>query len=113
VTDPTWGVGGLGDFNGDGKVDILWRYNGPGGYNMLWHMIGVTKVDYQVLDAVIDPTWKIGGVGDFNKDGKLDILWRYYGSGGYNVMWFMNDATKLGWEAVNPVTDPIWRIQNH
>jgi hypothetical protein len=113
VTDPTWGVGGLGDFNGDGRTDILWRYNGIGGYNILWHMNGVTKIDYQVLDAVTDPTWKIGGVGDFNNDGKLDILWRYYGAGGYNVVWYMNDSTKLGWEAVNPVTDPIWRIQNH
>jgi hypothetical protein len=113
VTDPTWEVGGIGDFNNDGKVDILWRYNGPGGYNILWHMNGVTKIDYQVLDAVTDPTWKIGGVGDFDNDGKMDILWRYYGSGGYNVVWFMNDSTKLGWEAANPVTDPTWRIQNH
>jgi hypothetical protein len=113
VTDPTWEVGGLGDFNGDGKVDILWRFNGPGGYNIIWHMNGVTKIDYHVPEAVTDPTWKIGAVGDFNNDGKVDILWRYYGAGGYNVVWYMNDSVRLGWEVANAVTDPTWRIQNH
>lgn len=29
---------------------------------------------------------------DFNGDGQEDILWRYYGSGGLNVVWFLGDA---------------------
>jgi hypothetical protein len=29
--DPNYGIAGTGDFNGDGKSDILWRYNPTGG----------------------------------------------------------------------------------
>ena len=28
---------------------------------------------------------------DFNGDGQEDILWRYYGPGGYNRAWFLGD----------------------
>ena len=29
---------------------------------------------------------------DFNGDGFEDILWRYYGTGGYNRVWFLGSA---------------------
>ena len=30
---------------------------------------------------------------DFNNDGKADIVWRYYGTGGYNAVWLRGTAT--------------------
>jgi hypothetical protein len=33
---------------------------------------------------------------DFNKDDQEDILWRYYGSGGYNRAWFLGDIGESG-----------------
>jgi hypothetical protein len=113
VTDPTWKIAGTGDFNRDGKIDILWRYDGPGGYNVVWYMDGATFTGSASLYSVTDTSWKIGGVGDFNRDGKVDILWRYYGTGGYNVVWYMNGVTWVSSEAFYPVTDASWRIQNH
>jgi len=40
---------------------------------------------------------------DFDKDGKEDILWRYYGAGGYNRVWYLGtvgqpSAESLGTE---------------
>ena len=44
VGDPAWQIMGTGDYNNDGNVDILWRYNGVGGYNYIWYMDGVTWI---------------------------------------------------------------------
>ena len=38
--------------------------------------------------------WQIAGVGDFNGDGRADILWR--NSDGQVVEWFMNGANIIG-----------------
>jgi hypothetical protein len=112
VGDLNWQIAGTGDFNGDGKVDILWRYNGAGGYNYVWYMNGVTCTGGASLVSVADLNWQIAGTGDFNGDGKVDILWRYYGAGGYNYMWYMNGVTCVGGEALTPVPDLNWKIVN-
>ncbi len=39
--------------------------------------------------------WSIAGVGDFNGDGKSDILWRH--TSGVNYVWYMNGVTPIGW----------------
>jgi hypothetical protein len=61
---------------------------------------------------VADLNWQIVGTGDFNGDGKVDILWRYYGAGGYNYMWYMNGVTCVGGEAMTPEPDLNWKIVN-
>jgi hypothetical protein len=47
---------------------------------------------------------------DFNGDGWPDILWRYYGSGGKNALWYMKGATYIGSAALIAVTDLNWKI---
>ena len=112
IADPNWEIVGTGDFNTDGKVDILWRYYGFEGYNVVWYMDGKTLLNYDYLPVVADSTWRVGGVGDFNLDGKADILWRYNGSEGYNVVWYMDGATLTGWEHLPAVPGSNWKIQN-
>ena len=109
VSDPTWQIVGTGDFNKDGSVDILWR-NGVSGSNVVWYMSGAEWIGSAVLLGVSDLNWQIVGTGDFNKDGNVDILWRYAGAGGYNVVWYMNNATWTGSAELIPVGDPNWRI---
>ena len=80
-----------GDFNGDGKTDILWRNKGTG-QNVVWLMNGTTYSSYAELMQVTDTNWEIVGTGDFNSNNKVDILWRNK-STGQNVVWFMDGAT--------------------
>jgi hypothetical protein len=110
VSDLNWQIRGTGDFNGDGQVDILWRYNGSGGYNAVWYMTGTTLTGAASLPSVSDLNWQIVGTGDFNGDGQVDILWRYNGSGGANAVWYMNGATLTGAASLPSVSDLNWQI---
>jgi hypothetical protein len=110
VGDLSWKVRGTGDFNGDGNVDILWRYEGPGGANVIWFMDGTDWIGSAELIPVDDLNWQIVGTGDFNKDGHMDILWRYNGDGGYNVVWYMNGAEWIGSAELITVSDLNWKI---
>ena len=78
-------VSAIGDFNGDGKDDVLlrdgdgrWRYYAMNGRRHIADESGM-------VDIVADPAWALAGVGDLNGDGRDDILlrhgdgrWRYY-----------------------------------
>jgi hypothetical protein len=97
-----------GDFDLDGKPDLLWR-NTSSGANLLWYMNGATRIGSATLNAVADLNWAIVGTGDFNGDGKPDILWRNT-SNGMNVVWYMNGATRIGAATLNTVADLNWAI---
>jgi len=87
----------LGDFNGDGISDILWR-NSQTGEMRVW----VMDTRYPTLCAgevvlappTPDPGWKIKGTGDFDGDGDTDILWQNDTSHRV-VIWIMRDTTHI------------------
>jgi hypothetical protein len=109
VADLSWQIVGTGDFNNDTHVDILWR-NVISGENVVWYMNGTTWIGSVALLGVSDPNWQIVGTGDFNNDTHVDILWRYNGAGGYNVVWYMNNASWTGSAELIPVGDATWQI---
>ncbi|HVN24434.1 MAG TPA: C1 family peptidase [Syntrophorhabdales bacterium] len=104
---PPWQIEGVGDFNNDGKPDILWRQTQSGDV-AVWYMNGTT-VTRGVYVATIPPPWQIEGVGDFNGDGKADILWRQAQSGDVAV-WYMNGTTVTQGVYVGLLPLP-WRIE--
>jgi hypothetical protein len=84
----SWSAAQTGDFNGDGMADILW-YNSNGD-TAIWLMTanGTQMQVLSVTDLGIVPAgWTIAGTGDFNADGKSDILW--HNSNGHTSIWLM------------------------
>jgi hypothetical protein len=91
----------IGDFNGDGKADVLWdfKFSGSdmrsGGYRYLW--LGNGDGTFSVISNLAGADGSFMGytpyIGDFNGDGKADVLWDYkfsgsdMRSGGYRYLW--------------------------
>ena len=65
---------GTGDFNGDGKSDIL--FQNTGGQVTIWLMTGATPTTEALVGANPGPSWHVIGTGDYNGDGKSDILFQ-------------------------------------
>ncbi|MCV2422134.1 S8 family serine peptidase [Paucibacter sp. DJ2R-2] len=84
--------GGGGDYNGDGKSDILWRNDS--GYVAEWQMNGLS-IGAGSGVAPLPADWQlVDGGGDYNGDGKSDILWR--NDSGYVAIWQMNGFDVVG-----------------
>lgn len=107
-----WKFQGVGDFNGDGKSDILWQ-NSSSGVVDLWTMNGTNIVSSDVIGSVgPNSDWKIEFLGDFNDDGKTDILWQNSATGAVNL-WMMDGDTITSNDFVGSVgPNAAWKIQS-
>jgi PASTA domain len=99
-----WAVQGIGDFDADGRSDILWRHS-SGGLS-IWYMLANDRHGELYL-PMADPTriWNVEGVADIDQNGIADIVWR--STWGLVVIWFDGSPAKAG---VSGVRDPIWRF---
>jgi hypothetical protein len=93
-----------GDFNGDGRSDVLWQ-NTADGTPTIWFMNG-TVASSTVLQNP-GPSWRVVGSADFDGDHMGDVLWR--GNDGAIVIWEMNGAQIRGAGLVDHV-DNFWRV---
>jgi uncharacterized repeat protein (TIGR02059 family) len=108
-----------GDFNGDGKTDLLWR-DMASGLLTIWHIDGEKVIERLPITLRFEPgdpslengpqasgslEWELQGLGDFNHDAKADILWRNPNNGRL-MIWHMDGAEALSGKALN---DPAWQ----
>jgi hypothetical protein len=87
---PPWAAAET-DFNYDKKTDILWR-NGSAGQTIVWHMDGLYMIANPLIQSdtiVPDADWRLVGSGDFDQDGKADLVWQYLRNGLVRV-WYMD-----------------------
>jgi len=101
-----WKIAGHGDYDGDGRSDILWR-NSSTGQNWIYLMNGASIASSVGVNTV-PVVWEIAGNGDYNGDGKSDILWRN-SSTGQNWMYLMNGSTIVSSVGINTVP-VVWEI---
>ncbi len=110
--DPQWKVAGVGDFNADQHPDLLWQHDTSGALSV-WLMNGSTVfADASIVpDRMTDLRWKVVGVGDFNIDGKPDLLWRNMGTGDM-AAWLMNGLSRIIHAPLSPMalTDQGWQV---
>jgi hypothetical protein len=113
-----WSVVGLGDFNQDGKLDILWT-NPTTGQLALWYLDGIVNNQVQVKSAVyVDnsgdtPIGPARGVGDFNQDGVPDVLFENLTSGAMEV-WYQsgtNGSVTNGYAAISQAQSPAYPVE--
>ena len=110
VADSRWEVVNTGDFNNDGKIDLLWKHR-ESGYMIVWFMDGVNRLDVGWLSPqLIDIAWAPVATGDLNADGKVDIVFQH--PDGRLAAWFMDGVTRINAQSLRPgmVLDPRWRV---
>jgi len=113
---PYWGARWYADLDGDGKDDILWRNDGsdaviPGeppvtGAWKVGFMNGLEVISWSDLRPD-NSGWEIAETGDFNGDGKADLLWQH--EDGRVSLVRMNGATVLSELELRPAGN-VWRV---
>ena len=98
---------GSGDFNGDGKADIVRFYDGD---ITIYLMDGVSVIQNGVVASQLSSNWQIKAINDFSNDGNDDILLRNKDSGKI-VIWLI-EGTSIS-DGGSPETPSlVWTIKS-
>ncbi|MFO0829712.1 MAG: VCBS repeat-containing protein [Phycisphaerales bacterium] len=86
----TWACAAIGDLDGDGKSDLVWRKSTTGQVKV-WLMNGLSAASSPIAET-LGTSWTLHGAADLNADGTSDLLWSQSSSGKVKG-WLMNGAT--------------------
>ncbi len=87
-----WSVSAIGDLDGDGCDDIVWRNSSTGSVSA-WRMTGSVRASGGLVATNVSNSWTLSGMADLNGDGKDDLLWHNSSSHAVNG-WQMDGFTK-------------------
>jgi hypothetical protein len=103
VSDVSYAAVGQGDFDGDGRFDLLFR--NAAGVIAQWRMDGTSILG--VASYASDAAWSLSAIGDFDGDFRDDILFR--SNDGLMAQWQMNglNVSSVG---VFATSDTSWSV---
>ena len=111
-SDLAWSLAGIGDFDGNGRDDVLLRHD-----DGRWHFYPMNGRRYAAGQGSANLTrnleWSVAGVGDLNGDGRDDVLlrkpttgtWYYYPMNGRRYLTghgASNLTSDLNWSLAGP-----------
>jgi len=112
LPDTLWRIVAAADMNADGSPDLVWQHSATG-HLAVWLMNGLQYADgvWMSPDQVGDTNWKIAGTGDFNLDGRPDLIWHHQTQGTVSV-WLMNGLVLMNGIVLTPgtVADTNWKV---
>ena len=109
--DPAGVIGA--DFNGDSRPDLIWQ-NASTWQVMVWYMGGPqgnSRLGWNSLASTDVAGWSVVGAGDFNGDGKPDLVWQNDGTWEV-VVWYMGGPqgnSRLGSNGLASTDVAGWR----
>jgi lipopolysaccharide export system protein LptA len=95
------------DFNGDGNADLLLQNAAINGNVMIDLMNGTSITSTFTVTNPGGPSWQVVATGDFNNDGKADIV--VQDTSGAPDIWLMNGTTIASTVAL-PVPPSSWHV---
>ena len=102
----------IGDLDGDGNDDMLWRTD-PDGAGMTqlhyWKMKYGKQILGRDIGERVSSDWVVGGIGDTNDDGHEDIIWRNRNTGEV-VVWNVKDGVKTAGVSLEVVDLNMWTL---
>jgi hypothetical protein len=106
--DADWKVVAVGDFNGDGKSDLVFQ-NKTTNQVAIWFMNGFSYQGGVLMPFTPPAGWKVVGAGDFNKDNSTDLAFQNQTTGQI-ALWYMNGATYVDGIVMATLPAPGWTV---
>lgn len=108
--DKDWRVVATGDIDRDGHIDLVFQHKD--GTLAVWYMDGLVLSRAVLTDPAHpgDAKWRVVGIGDFNGDGKSDLIFQH--ADGTLAAWFMDGAKLKSAALLDPSYpgDVNWRV---
>ncbi len=101
-----WRPQHVGDMDGDGVADIVWR-NISTGAVAIWYLTADGRVGFNAEFGAVPLEWRIVKTGDFDGNGVDDILWHNTSTGQVNV-WFKSIGHNQVLDLSVGSAPPVW-----
>jgi len=103
-----WKIVGVGDFNADGKSDLVFQHQ-TSGQIAIWFMDGSLYAGGVLLPSAPAAGWQVVGVGDLHADGFSGLVFQNQTSGQI-AFWTMHGTTLTGSAILPNVPGSGWKV---